>query len=114
MNSQLLKYFPNSSCMENVIVNKHPELYNEYKLLQYKRSHRPEKKIVYNKPYDNGIGKRRVTRPWDNCWFSNKPDIISLTVEEAALKHPKYMKWVYQNLTRIKWSVFSIRILEKL
>lgn len=114
MRKDMLKYLPSNSCIQNIILTNHPELYDDYKLLEYKRSHRPEKKRVYDKPYDKGANTRRATRPWDLCWFSNKPNIISLTVEEAIKLHPQYMKWVYKNLTSIKWSVFTIRLLEKL
>jgi hypothetical protein len=114
MTKEMLKHLPSNSCVKNIILKDHPELYDDYKLLEYKRSQRPENKDVYDKPYDKGAHTRRATRPWDSCWFSNKPNIISLTVEEAIELHPQYMKWVYKNLTSIKWSVFTIRLLEKL
>ena len=90
-------------------------LYNmtpEEKLYYYKQSHRPENKEFYDKPHDTGwYGTRRRTRPWDNCWFSNKPDIINLTVEEAINKHPNYIYWCYKNLS-INWSVHTIKLIE--
>jgi hypothetical protein len=116
MTKELLKYLPSNSCMESVIVSKHPELYDAYKLFAFKRSHRPEQKTFHDKPHDQGMygyGTRRRTRPWDNCWFSNKPEIIVLTVEQAVKKHPQYMLWCYSNL-RIKWSTHTIKLLEGL
>ena len=85
-----------------------------YNISQLKESHKPERKDFYGKPHEKFNYTRRATRPWDNCWFSNKLDVISLTVEQACIAHPSYMKWIYKNLTYINWSVYSIRILEKL
>jgi len=89
---------------------------NDYtnNISQLKESHKPERKDFYGKPHEKFNYTRRATRPWDNCWFSNKLDVISLTVEQACIAHPSYMKWIYKNLTYINWSVYSIRILEKL
>jgi hypothetical protein len=82
----------------------------ERKLYYYKQSHRPENKEVYDKPNDTGnYGTRRRTRPWDNCWFSNKPHIINLTVEQAVRQYPDYMLWCYNNLN-IKWSTHAIKL----
>jgi len=80
-----------------------------------KDSHRPNQKSFYGqKPNEYYHASRRVrTRPWDNCWFSNKPEIINLTVEEAINKHPKYMLWCYQNLN-IKWSTHTIKLFDKI
>ena len=93
------------------------KLYNmtpqERELYYYKKSHRPENKEFCEKPNDTGYGTRRRTRPWDNCWFSNKPNIISLTVEQAIRQHPNYMLWCYNNLN-IKWSVHTIKLLDAL
>ena len=84
----------------------------EKQLYFYKQSHRPENKKVYDKPNDTGnYGTRRRTRPWDNCWFSNKPHIIKLTVEEAICQYPDYILWCYKNLS-IKWSVHTIKLIE--
>jgi hypothetical protein len=84
----------------------------EKQLYFYKQSHRPENKKVYDKPNDTGnYGTRRRTRPWDNCWFSNKPHIINLTVEEAICQYPDYILWCYKNLS-IKWSVHTIKLIE--
>ena len=81
-----------------------------YELQLLKHSNRPEYKNFYDKPHDTGwYGTRRRTRPWDNCWFSNKPHIISLTVEEAVNQFPDYMLWCYNNLN-IKWSVHTIKL----
>ena len=79
-----------------------------------KSKHYPSKKVFYDKPNDKGACTRRRTRPWDNCWFSNKPEIIILTVEQAIKQHPNYMRWIYKNLTHINWSVYSIQMLELL
>lgn len=85
----------------------------ERELYYYKKSHRPENKKVYDKPNDTGYGTRRRTRPWDKCWFSNRYDIIFLTVEQAVRQHPDYMLWCYKNLS-IKWSVHTVRLFDKL
>jgi|LakMenEpi03Aug12_release.lakeMendotaPanAssembly.Ray.scaffolds.fasta_scaffold825769_2 hypothetical protein len=112
MNASVLELLPSNACMENIIRTKHPELYSQYKLIELKRSHRPEEKRFYDKPNDTGnYGTRRRSRPWDNCWFSNKPHIISLTIEEAISKHPDYMLWCYKNLA-IKWSTHTVRLIE--
>jgi hypothetical protein len=81
-----------------------------------KAGSRPERNRYEGKPYErqDTSYKRKATRPWDMCWFSNQPHILSLNVEEAIHRHPQYMRWVYKNLTGIKWSVFTIRLLEKL
>lgn len=111
MNARLLKTYPTNSCMESIIIRKYPELYRDYKILELKRSHRPEQKEFNDKPHDTGMygNKRRRTRPWDNCWFSNKPDVIVLTVEQAIKRYPDYMQWCYKNL-HIKWSVHTIKL----
>ena len=77
--------------------------------------HRPINKEFIEKPHERNPDEfnRVCTRPWDNCWFSNKPHIISLTLEEALQKHPDYILWCYNNLTKIKWSVYSIRLIEE-
>jgi hypothetical protein len=84
-----------------------------YQLEQLKQSHRPE-----NKRFDGKLNERAVsyetrkrTRPWDNCWFSNKPHIINLTVEDAVRRYPDYILWCYDNLS-IKWSVHTVRLIE--
>ena len=82
-------------------------------IARMKFAHLPCNKTFYDKPHDTGMFTRRRTRPWDNCWFSNKPEIIVLTVEQAVKKHPQYMKWIYSNLS-INWSVYSIQMLEVL
>lgn len=78
-----------------------------------KESNRPESKAFYDKPYDKGGNTRRATRPWDNVWFSNKPHIINLTVEQAISAYPSYMLWCYANL-RINWSVYTRRLFDKI
>tara|TARA_R110000868_G_scaffold356239_1_gene617789 strand:- start:82 stop:579 length:498 start_codon:yes stop_codon:yes gene_type:complete len=79
-----------------------------------KQKHRPENKEFLEKPHERLCGIRKRTRPWDNCWFSNKPNIINLTVEQAIIQHPQYMLWCYSNLTGISWSVHTIKIFEDL
>jgi hypothetical protein len=74
---------------------------------------RPEFQYFEMKNDYSTNGTRRRTRPWDKCWFSNKPSLINVTVEEACTLQPSYMKWVYCNLN-IKWSVYTIEILKKL
>ena len=112
LTAEHLEQLPNHSKVEEMIRTQYPHLYNRYKLIQLKRSHRPENKKVYDKPHDTGeYGTRRRTRPWDNCWFSNKPHIINLTVEDAVRRYPDYMLWCYKNLS-IKWSVHTVRLIE--
>lgn len=86
---------------------------NNEEIRKMKRAQRPENKSFVDKPHerDSFGGERRSTRPWDNCWFSNKPHIINLTVEEAINQYPNYIMWCYKNL-RIKWSVYTIRLIE--
>jgi hypothetical protein len=103
-----------STCEESVIKRNHPESYSEYLLLKNKELQKPYNKTFYDKPYEKMGYTRKCTRPWDNCWFSNKPDIITLTVEQACIYYPNYMKWVYTNLTSIKWSVYTIQLLNQL
>jgi hypothetical protein len=88
-------------------------LVNQIKTTKVKA--RPERNR-YEGKYErkDSLWRRERTRPWDKCWFSNKPHIINLTVEEAANRYPDYMKWVYRNLRGIKWSVFTERLLMKL
>ena len=74
---------------------------------------RPEFQYFEMKNDYSTNGTRRRTRPWDKCWFSNKPSLINVTVEEACKLEPSYMKWIYRNL-HIKWSVYTIEILKKL
>lgn len=84
-------------------------------IMKLKEQHRPENKDFYlEKPHERLCENRKRTRPWDNCWFSNKPHIINLTVEQAINKYPQYMLWCYDNLTRISWSVYTIRMFENL
>ena len=82
-------------------------------LMYIKHKARPEFQIFDMKNDKGNYGTRRRTRPWDKCWFSNKPQLINITVEEACNLYPSYMKWIYRNLN-IKWSVYTIEILKKL
>jgi hypothetical protein len=109
MNARLLKTFPSNSCMEAIVLRKYPELYNDYKILELQRSHRPEEKVFYDKPHDTGYYTRRRTRPWDNCWFSKKPEYIVRTVEDVFKMNPGYLLWCYTNLN-IKWSEHTIKL----
>lgn len=81
-------------------------------LQEYKQHHRPDDKKFVGKPNERECRRRVRTRPWDNCWFSNKPEVIMLTVEEAINKHLSYMLWCYANLN-IKWSVHTVRLFDK-
>lgn len=83
-------------------------------IVQLKNSKRPENQSFPEKKHERKFGseKRRRTRPWDCCWFSNKPHIIVLTVEEALNKYPEYMLWCYQNL-EISWSTYTIKMFDK-
>ena len=78
-----------------------------------KKRHRPEMKSFEGKPHERSCLKRKRTRPWDNCWFSNKPHIISLTVEQAIKAYPSYMLWCYANL-RISWSVHTVKLFDQI
>ena len=74
----------------------------------------PSNKYFPNMPNERELEeyqKRRRTRPWDNCWFSNKPHIIILTVEEALNKYPDYILWCYKKL-KIEWSTHTIKLIE--
>jgi hypothetical protein len=84
-------------------------------LMYLKQSNRPEKKLFTDMPNERDTVDelRRRTRPWDKCWFSNKPHIISLTVEEAVSQYPAYMLWCYNNLN-IKWSVHTVKLFESI
>lgn len=90
-------------------------IYSE--LITLKKSHRPDYKIFDGMPNERisvitRDETRRRTRPWDYCWFSNKPHIITLTVEEALNKYPSYILWCYDNLN-IKWSTHTIKLFNK-
>ena len=113
MNARLLKTFPSNSCMESIVLRKYPELYKDYKILELQRSHRPELKDFYDKPHDTGMygNTRRRTRPWDNCWFSKKPEYIVRTVEEVFKMNPGYLLWCYDKLN-IKWSTHTIKLFQ--
>jgi hypothetical protein len=108
---QFIKMSPSNMCTEAYIRNSHPEFYDYYKLVELKRSQRPEEKVFYDKPYDTGFYTRRRTRPWDNCWFSNKPQYIIRTVEEVFRINPSYILWCYNNLN-VKWSEYTIKMLQ--
>jgi hypothetical protein len=82
-------------------------------VVHLKAAQRPEKKVFVGKPHDSLNGTRRRTRPWDNCWFSNKPQYIQLTVEEVFKINPSYILWCYDNLTSIKWSVHTMKMINK-
>lgn len=88
-----------------------------YELKLLKHSHRPENKSFPDMPNERkwtwNDETRRRTRPWDQCWFSNKPHIISLTVEQAIVQYPDYILWCYTNLS-IKWSTHTIKLLDAL
>lgn len=82
-------------------------------LMEFKQFHRPDEKKFEGKPHERKDVKRRGrTRPWDNVWFSNRPEIIMLTVEEAIQQHLSYMLWCYANLN-IKWSVHTVKLFDK-
>ena len=87
--------------------------YLEHKLEELKDSQRPSEKKFPGKPNERNVeGEYRLrTRPWDNCWFSRKPHIISLTVEQALNQYPNYILWCYKNLS-IKWSVHTVKLIE--
>lgn len=87
-------------------------------LIELKRFHRPENKVFPGMPNERstvlmGYEVRKSTRPWDNCWFSNKPYIVSLTVEQAVRRYPVYMLWCYDNLN-IMWSSHTIKLFKEI
>ena len=90
-----------------------PPVQEPGELMYIKYKARPEFQEFDMKNDRGNYGTRRRTRPWDKCWFSNKPQLINITVEEACNLYPSYMKLIYNNLN-IKWSVYSIQIFEKL
>ena len=82
-------------------------------ILDLKTKQRPDDKKFVGKPNERRDANKRVrTRPWDNCWFSNKPHIIALTIEEAIKRYPSYLVWCYTNLPAIKWSTHTIKLFE--
>lgn len=62
--------------------------------------------------YSQGM-KHFVTRLTDKCWFSKKPHINELTVQEAIIKYPNYMLWCRLNL-RVRWAFKTREVLDKL
>jgi hypothetical protein len=99
--------------ISTITFGEQPPVQEPGELMYIKHKARPEFQIFDMKNDKGNYGTRRRTRPWDNCWFSNKPQLINITVEEACNLYPSYMKWIYNNLN-IKWSVYSIQIFEKL
>ena len=97
------------------VFNDYPTTREEIHLLKLKYDQRPSNKSFPSKPNErNTHGEtRKRTRPWDQCWFSNKPHIISLTVEQAIVQYPDYILWCYTNLS-IKWSTHTIKLLDAL
>lgn len=83
-------------------------------LMELKTRQRPDDKKFVGKPNERRDARKRIrTRPWDNCWFSNKPYMIALTIEEAIKVDPRYLLWCYDNLESIKWSTHTIKLFEK-
>jgi hypothetical protein len=113
MNSKAVEIFETYNYSLEYVAGKFPHLYEDYKILKIKESHRPEEKSFAGKLNERNVSgeTRKRTRPWDNCWFSNKPHIIILTVEEAYKRYPSYILWCYKNLS-IKWSVHTIKMFE--
>jgi hypothetical protein len=110
-----VRRIPTISIIEGYILEHYPHLYEDYITVKLKRQSLPEKQQFPGKLNERNTvnEKRKLTRPWDNCWFSNKPHIITLTVEDAIKKHPQYMLWCYKNLS-IKWSTHTIKLFEQL
>ena len=105
----------NLNCYSFIIDSENTQYYYVYDscdLYFMKLAHRPENKQFLEKPHERYCDKRKRTRPWDNCWFSNKPHIINLTVEQAIKKYPQYMLWCYTNLKNIQWSVHTIKMFQ--
>jgi hypothetical protein len=105
---------PICDTVEGYISEHYPHLYEQYIIVKLKRVSLPDKQKFPGKLNERNVSneKRKLTRPWDMCWFSNKPHIISLTVEEAIEKYPDYMLWCYKNLS-IKWSTHTIKLFNK-
>jgi len=105
---------PICDTIEGYILEHYPHLYEQYIIVKLKRASLPDKQQFPGKLNERNTAdeKRKLTRPWDNCWFSNKPHIIALTVEEAIEKYPDYILWCYKNLS-IKWSTHTIKLFNK-
>lgn len=100
--------------IEGYILEHYPHLYEQYIIVKLKRANLPDKQQFPGKLNERNVADetRKLTRPWDKCWFSNKPHIITLTVEEAIEKYPDYILWCYKNLS-IKWSTHTIKLFNK-
>lgn len=55
---------------------------------------------------------RHRTKLEHPCWFSKKPHIQKLSVQQCIENYPNYMLWIYNNL-HINWSVRVIEQMEK-
>ena len=98
-----------------MLVNVSKPQVNNYQIQKLKANNRPEQKEFPSMPNErysaNLYENRRRTRPWDNCWFSNKPEYIIRTVEDVFKMNPGYVLWCYNNLY-IKWSQHTIKMLQ--
>ena len=96
-----------------MLVNVSKPQINYYQIQKLKAKHRPEEKEFPSMPNERVVYNetRRRTRPWDNCWFSNKPEYIIHTVEEVFKMNPSYLQWCYNNLS-IKWSQHTIKMFQ--
>ena len=104
---------PISDTIEKIILEHYAPLYNQYMVVKLKRANLPEKQKFPGKLNERNVSneKRKLTRPWDNCWFSNKPEYITRTVEEVFKLNPSYLLWCYDNLS-IKWSEHTIKMFQ--
>lgn len=106
---------PTNDTVEEYIFNYYYHLYSKFLVVKLKKLSIPARNRFPGMPNERKATHetRKLTRPWDSCWFSNKPHIVHLTVEEAINKYPMYMRWCYKNLD-IKWSTHTIKLLEQL
>lgn len=110
-----VKRIPICDKIEGYILEHYPHLYKQYMIVKLKKANLPDKQQFPGKLNERNVANetRKLTRPWDKCWFSNKRHIIALTVEEAIQQQPQYMLWCYKNLS-IKWSQHTIKLLNQL
>jgi hypothetical protein len=96
-----------------MLVNISKPQVDNYQIQKLKAIHRPEQKEFPCMPNERVVyyETRRRTRPWDNCWFSKKPEYIVRTVEEVFKMNPGYLLWCYEKLN-IKWSTHTIKLFQ--
>ena len=110
MNTKI--YNPIDTDLAMLVNISRPQVDN-YQIQKLKAIHRPEQKEFPSMPNERIVYNetRRRTRPWDNCWFSKKPEYIVRTVEEVFKMNPGYLLWCYEKLN-IKWSTHTIKLFQ--